>query len=131
MLEQVCLNLHNWFEKDIISGEFDIKDRALQLDIPDGQYFRIVGSIFNDGLHQAPAQLTDEMFKGEVWLLAIPQAVIELADEIQTWSEKYQTNAPYKSESFDGYSYSLAGSTDVITWQDVFRKRLNVWRKLC
>lgn len=102
----------------------------------DGQYFRICGSVFNDGLYQYPAKgMSDEIFDGEVWALAVPKAVVALSEEIAAWQDKNgaAADSPYKSESFGGYSYSKAEDTrtgESATWQSVFRSRLHQWRKL-
>lgn len=128
MLEQVLTHLHNWFEVETVKGTFDIVDGELPVAVNDWQFFRIQGSVFNDGLYQAPATLVDETFTGKVSLLAIPKAVIDLANEIEEWQESYEkADSPYQSESFGGYSYSKASAS---TWQDVFKSRLNAWRKL-
>ena len=138
MLEQVLMNIRNWFpvKGGIYSGTFTIEDGGIMLPfLADGQYFRICGSVFNDGLHQYNVlDLTDETFNGTIWALAIPKAVIELADEIQKWQEKNGEAASgiYQSESFGGYQYSKQTEPDggqVTVWS-VFRKRLNQWRKL-
>ena len=139
MLEQVLMNIRNWFpvEGGIHSGTFTIKDGGITLPfLADGQYFRICGSVFNDGLHRYPAtDLVDEEFSGAIWALAIPPAVIELADEIQKWQEKNGEAASgiYQSESFGGYSYSKATdsvSGGAVTWQSAFKKQLSAWRKI-
>ena len=138
MLEQVLMNIRNWFtvEGGIHSGTFSIKDGGITLPfLADGQYFRIIGSVFNDGLHQYPAaDLVDEKFSGAIWALAIPQAVIELAAEIEAWQKKNGEAASgiYQSESFGGYQYSKQTASDggQLTVWSVFRKRLNQWRKL-
>ena len=135
MLEEVLGSIHNWFEKDRLIGELHIVDGELALPhqfLQEGQYFRLVGSVFNDGLHRWPdAALTDEEFDGEAWALAVPSAVIELANEIDAWCEKNPESA-YTSESFGGYSYTKGSGADgmPMRWQDVFRRRLNQWRKL-
>ena len=74
-------------------------------------------------------------FTGSVWALAIPKAVIELADEIQKWQEKNgeASVSPYRSESFGGYSYSKstdAETGDAVTWQSSFKQQLSAWRKI-
>ena len=101
------------------------------------QYFRIVGSIFNDGVYKNDDELhlTDELFDGAVWLMAVPREIVDLAKEISDWNKKYgeAINTPYQSESFGGYSYSKAsggsnGSSP--SWQSVFSSRLNKWRKI-
>ena len=90
-------------------------------------------SVFNDGLHQYPvADLTDETFTGSVWALAVPKAVIELAEEIDAWQTKNGDPGPFTSESFGGYSYSKATNASgmAVGWQDVFKSRLNDWRRI-
>ena len=139
MLEKVLMNIRNWFTVDggIYSGTFTIKDGGIALPfLANGQYFRICGSVFNDGLHQYPEDdLVDETFNGTIWALAIPKAVIDLADEIQNWQEKNgeASVSPYQSESFGGYSYSKATDAETggaVTWQSAFKKQLSAWRKI-
>ena len=139
MLEQVLMNIRNWFtvEGGIHSGTFSIKDGGITLPfLVDGQYFRICGSVFNDGLHQYPAtDLVDEEFSGVIWALAIPPAVVDLADEIQKWQEKNGevASSPFSSESFGGYSYSKATDAETggaVTWQSAFKRQLSAWRKI-
>ena len=139
MLEQVLMHLKNWFlvPGGIHEGTYTIEDGGITLPfLANGQYFRICGSVFNDGLHQYPAEdLKTETFDGTVWALAIPQSVIELATEIEAWQKKNgdASVSPYQSESFGGYSYSKAtdsASGGAVTWQSAFRSRLNAWRKL-
>ena len=137
MLEQVLRHLNNWFLVDIHEGTFTVENGSIALPfLANGQYFRICGSVFNDGIHQYPASdLEAETFDGAVWALAVPQAVIELASEIEEWQKKNgdASVSPYQSESFGGYSYSKAtdsASGGSVTWQSAFRSRLNAWRKL-
>lgn len=139
MLEQVLMHLKNWFlvPGSIHEGTYTIEDGGIALPfLAIGQYFRICGSVFNDGLHQYPAgDLKTETFYGTVWALAVPQAVIDLALEIEAWQKKNgdASVSPYQSESFGGYSYSKAtdsASGGAVTWQTAFRSRLSAWRKL-
>lgn len=140
MLEQILIEIHNWFQRDIYSGTYTIQDGVIALPfLQDGQYFRIMGSVFNDGLHRYGPDmelLQDETFSGTVWSLAIPKSVVDLAAEIAAWKEKYGAviDSPYTSESFGGYSYSKASgagdSTGSGGWQAAFRARLNPYRKL-
>lgn len=138
MLEQVLRHLNNWFLVEIHEGTFTVENGSITLPfLLTNQYFRIVGSVFNDGLHQYPAtDLTDETFTGMVWALAVPKAVVVLAEDIAAWEEKNgeAVASPYQSESFGGYSYTKrsAGndSGTLNGWQDAFRGRLNDWRKL-
>lgn len=141
MLTEICQELRNWFDRDLPKwhGQFRIENRALVLDgLQDGQYFRIVGSVFNDGVHQYPANdLTDETFTGAVWAMAVPPAVIAVSREIEAWQAQYADvlKSPYTSESFGGYSYSkrnggYGSASDTPTWQSTFSNRLNRWRKI-
>ena len=141
MLEQVLMHLKNWFlvPGGIHEGTYTIEDGGITLPfLANGQYFRICGSVFNDGLHQYPAvDLTDETFTGSVWALAVPNAVVTLSIDIAAWEEKNgeAVLSPYTSESFGGYSYTKASGGNADTsaatgWQGAFRGRLNDWRKL-
>lgn len=142
MLEEVLRYLKNWFEVERWEGTVTITDEGVDLPfLEPNQYYRIAGSIFNDGLHkyQDPTdELVSETFTGSVWGLAIPTPVIKIAAEIAAWRDKYENSevasslSPYDSESFAGYSYTRAknGSGDSIGWQSVFRSRLNAWRKI-
>ena len=137
MFEELMSYLHNWFDRERIRGQFAIRYGELaRLDGPfeplPSQYYRIGGSVFNDGLHQHPDNtLADEQFSGEIWLLAVPQSFIELADEIATWRAAHP-DGEYQSESFGGYTYSRPTNADgtSVRWQDQFARELNHWRKL-
>lgn len=136
MLETVLQHLNNWFliPDGVHAGEFTVQGGQLTLPfLQNGQYFRVVGSVFNDGLHQYPvADLIDEAFTGSVWALAVPKAVETLAGEIDAWQTKNGDPGPFTAESFGGYSYSKATNASgmAVGWQDVFKSRLNDWRKL-
>ena len=141
MLEAVMDYIHNYFVKDIYRGTFTISGGELiNVNLQDGQYFKIVGSVFNDAVYKYPAlNLIDETFTGQVWAMAVPPTFIALCTEIEEWQEKYGelTMSPYSSESFGGYSYTKAswnGSNGQVTpgttWQSVFGNRLNHWRKI-
>ena len=112
MLEEVLRHLNNWFlmPDGIHEDTYKVEGGTLALPfLANSQYFRIIGSVFNDGLHQYPAtDLTDETFDGFVWALAVPKQVISLADEISAWQTKNSTAGPFVSESFGGYSYTRA-----------------------
>lgn len=140
MLEQVLRHIHNRFERECLSGTFEIFDGTLAVEgAQDGQYVWIEGSVFNDGLHEYPlSALVDETFDGRIWLLAIPAAVMDVAGKISDWCEanRDSMNSPYQSESFGGYSYTMrsdAGSGDGASlsgWQARFRNDLDPWRKM-
>lgn len=145
MLEQVFSEIHNWFRvQDDMDGihtsTYAIEYGGIELPfLRNGQYFRIVGSLFNDGLHRYGPDmplLEDETFTGAIWALAVPKAVVELAEEISVWQKQYGAvvDSPYTSESFGGYSYSKSSGTvadaGMSGWQDAFRLKLNPYRKL-
>lgn len=134
MLEELLRYLNNWFLVDRYGGTYTIEGGQLTLPfLTSGQYFRVFGSLFNDGLHQYPAaDLTDETFDGTIWALAVPKAVISLSEEISTWNKKNGAAGPYSSESFGGYSYTRATKSNgqAVGWQDVFAARLAPWKKL-
>lgn len=89
MLEELMRECRNWFKvpDGAYSGTFTIKDGSITLPfLVDGQYFRIIGSVFNDGVHQYGAGgLTDETFDGAVWALAVPAAFISLVEDVEAW----------------------------------------------
>lgn len=145
-LTSLCQEIRNWFCKDSDkhSGTYKIVDGAIALPfLQEGQYFRIKGSVFNDGVFKylgsgatSSPELVDESFDGEIWAMRVPQEVIALSVKIDEWLE---TNAkalasPYQSESWNGYSYSLksGGTTSglTVTWQSQFANELNRWRKV-
>ena len=139
MLEQILRHLKNYFVAEMYFDVYKIEKGSITLPfLFEGQYFRIIGSVFNDGIYQYPVStLTDEEFDGAIWALAIPPEVISLADEIKNWQEKYgeSANSPYQSESFGGYSYTAKsnnsmGGNKSFTWKDAFASRLNDWRKI-
>ena len=148
LMDEVCGYLHNFFVKKpdgVHRDNFVISNGAIDVDfLQENQYFRIKGSIFNDGVHKYPAtDLEDEEFIGEVWAMAVPQGVLAVLKDIQDWNAKYGgvnsvNYSPFVSESFNNYSYSKgsrsngngSSSGTPTTWQDVFGNRLVRWRRL-
>ena len=70
MLEDVLQELNNWFlcPDGVHLGHYQVEDGSISLPfLSPGQYFRILGSVYNDGLYQYPTpDLTDESFDGAV-----------------------------------------------------------------
>lgn len=137
MLSEILAYLRNYFVKTVHKGNFEIVGgniAPLDFLIPN-QYFRIVGSVLNDGVYcyGDTLELLDETFTGEIWALAIPPDLLKLADEITDFmaSDEAKPSA-YTAESFDGYSYTKATDSDGVgvSWQAVFAKRLRRWRKI-
>ena len=128
---EMCASLRNYFALDPISGEFTIKDSDITVPgLVRGQYFRIDGSVFNDGVHRYGeiSMNGDETFTGTITPMAVPPAFEAVAAEIEEWKQKNAEviNSPYQSESFGGYSHTKGTAS----WQGVFAKRLNRWRKI-
>ena len=79
MLTELCQEIRNWFVRsteDQHIGTFRITGGAIAAPfLVSGQYYRIIGSIFNDGIHQYGSEddgeLIDESWTGAVWALAI------------------------------------------------------------
>ena len=147
ILDEICDTIHNYFvvRGGVHRGTFEIVNGQLQCDfLKNDQYFRISGSVFNDGVWKyGYDELLTEKFDGEVWEMAVPMGLRSLLSEIETWNEKYGAAdsgnmSPYASESFNNYSYTKAtitradgsSGTAPMTWKEVFADRLNRWRKL-
>ena len=138
MLTEICAELRNWFvvPDGVHIGTYTISGGSIApLDfLQEGQYFRIVGSVFNDGVYQYPAtSLTDEVFEGAVWAMSLPPDLIALSAEIEEYNKSDAGKAsPFTSESFGGYAYTKATDANgaPIGWQKAFASRLNKWRKL-
>lgn len=142
-LTELCEYLNNYFWRTKRNVKLTISDGSFTADyLQSGQYFRIVGSVFNDGVYQYPvSDLKDETFSGSIWSMAVPQTVIDLASDISDWKEKFGSvnspaMSPYNSESFGNYSYSKStGSADsngnnANSWQSAFASRLAPYRRL-
>lgn len=142
MIGQVCAEVKNYFiqkDVDIHASNYTVTNGQIG-PVPflkDGQYYRIVGSMLNDGVYQHGVDdtaLSDEEFFGAVWAMRVPRDFVALCEEIQAWDVQNgeALSGPYSSESFGGYSYSKATGSDggAYTWRDQFRTRLNAYRRL-
>lgn len=146
MLTEICAEIRNYFtwSDDRHIGDFAIVDGQITPSIDfKTDYFRIVGSRRNDGVHIVGDALADEdTFHGAVWIMSIPADFLALVGEIEEWQRvnggaNSQAMSPFQSESFGGYSYSKAsgGSASNLgqtgpTWQSMYAKRLNLYRKM-
>ena len=144
-LTELCEYLNNYFWRNKRSGKITISGGTFTADyLQNGQYFRIIGSVFpeNNGVHKYPTKdLKDEEFVGAIWSMAVPQAVIDLANDIKIWQEKYGSAdsvamSPFNSESYGVYSYnkntgsSSSDSVNANSWQSVFSEILSPYRRL-
>ena len=144
MLTEICAEVKNYFSNDgdKVLGTFAVVDGAItpSVGIADDQYYRIVGSVYNDGVHrQGDVLVNEDKFSGAVWRMRVPQDFIDLAEEISKWQDKNGSAdsvamSPFTSESFGGYSYSKAKSNgdegSGVTWQSAFANRLDRYRKI-
>lgn len=151
MLSELCREINNYFcydFEDKIHGRFAVVDGKLTppVDLIDGQYFRVIGSIFNDGVHQfveADKMVDEPTFDGQLWKMRVPQEVLDLAERISEWRTKNEAAdspnmSPYQSESFGIYSYSKGGSGQsssgaggtAVSWQSQFASELNKYRRV-
>ena len=136
MLNEICAEIRNYFPTEKRYGNFTIKNGSISpVDfLQEGQYFRIVGSVFNDGVYQYPAKFEkDEVFEGAVWAMAVPPTLIALSAEINAYNETNGKPSAFTSESYpNGYSYTRATDANGVplNWQKAFASRLSKWRKL-
>ena len=127
MISKVMKHINNYFETDnFYIGEITITDNVISpsVDLLDGQYFRIVGSILNDGVYIKGDKLKNETFSGKIVGLAVPSEFISLTEEIKNYKP---VKSQYQSESFGGYSYNLK---DDASWETAFKNDLNDYRKI-
>lgn len=133
MLDVVCREIRNYFVKSVHKGRFTVENGTMQLPfLVEGQYFRVIGSVLNDGIYQYPAaSLQNETFSGKIVAMAVPPAFISLVDKIKEFNAKNDIS-PYTSESWGGYSYTKATDSNgqAVSWKTAFAKELNAWRKI-
>ena len=149
MIEEICDAINNDFTDPAtaLRGAFRVRDGRLDLaGVPDGQYVRVRGSAFNDGIRRCPlVGLTDETFEGEVLPMRPPKAFMKLVAEIEAWVERFGDAAvsPFAEEDYGRYRYKKAQSvrtaaggkasaweTRQPSWQSVYGDRLRRWRRL-
>ena len=139
MLEQICLEARNFFIAEQISGVFTVSSGVLSPlpeELDKGNYYRIIGSVYHDGVHERHAALCadyDETFSGRIWVMRVPPSFIALAGEIQKFRESDAAKpGAYASESFGGYTYTRATGKNggALTWQEAFRSDLNAYRRV-
>lgn len=154
MLQEVLEYIHNYFIQKPNPGKYTLSGGTISPlpSLLEGQRIWITGSVFNDGVYTYHASglcddddiqaagLQDETFAGTICALAVPPAVLALSEEISKWVDENSEamTSPFASESFNGYSYSLKSGSSTggdsagqISWQNIYGKRLDRWRKLC
>lgn len=142
MIGQVCAEVKNYFiqpDVDIHASNYTVTNGQIG-PVPflkDGQYYRIVGSVLNDGVYKHgtdDTDLADEEFFGAVWAMRVPRDFVDLCEEIQEWESKNgkALSGPYQSENIPNYSYELRQGDNggAWTWRNQFGSRLNAFRRL-
>jgi hypothetical protein len=142
-LTELCQDLRNWFDRARYIGNITLDAdggvfcNGVAIGLAEGQYFRVIGSVFADGVHVYPdTETTAESFTGVVWAMAVPPDFLSLVQEIEDWNTNARPKmlGPYSSEnlSSSGYSYQRQSAEDMAKadYKTVFGARLNKWRKL-
>lgn len=141
MLGQICAHIHNYFEDDpvtgkrlIYQGHYKIENGGVVLPfLTYGQYFRVFGSRFNDGVHlYGTDTLTDEEFDGVIWEMRPPKDFLDLVAEIEDWMAKYGDTMrnPYQSEDVIGVYRYTKTAAGLSTWQKAFEQQLKPYCRL-
>lgn len=143
MLEQVMDYCNNYFYKAKEVGKFSIVSGRLNNKgvFKSGQYIRIIGSDFNDGVYKIEsltdgkiniASLEDEIFEGAIVGLAVPKVFLNIVKDIEKFEASASaTMSPYASESFENYSYTRATKDGKpLSWVDLFGVKLSHYRKM-
>lgn len=146
-LTELCQEIRNWFDRARYIGRITLDAdgsvfcNGVSVGLLEGQYYRVIGSVFADGVHKYPdTETLAESFDGAVWAMAVPAPVINLAAEIAEWRARYEdvdseAMSPFTSETVGSHSYSkgaasVAGASNTANWQSAFAARLNAWRKI-
>ena len=142
-LTELCQDLRNWFDRARYIGHITLDAdggvfcNGVAIGLAEGQYFRVIGSVFADGVHVYPdTETAAENFTGAVWAMAVPPDFLSLVREIEDWNTNARPKmlGPYSSEnlSSSGYSYQRQSAEDMAKadYKTVFGARLNKWRKL-
>lgn len=141
-LDFYCADLKNYFitdfDKDLYFGEFVIANNIITLDfLETNQYFRIVGSKFNDGVYKYDNKLTlvDETFSGAIWAMSVPPDFLAAVKEAEDYLTAHPTGIEFQSESFGGYSYTRnqgGKSTSTGFWflPNTIAQKLNQYRRM-
>lgn len=93
----------------------------------DTRYWELVDEIEHN--------VQDEVFTGAICPLRIPKDFLMLAAEIETFQNNQSDTSNsglIKSESFAGYSYTMAtdANGNIAGWQSIYANRLNNYRKM-
>ena len=143
MTGAVMAQVRNYFEGDPIEGQISVTAEGMIMlpdDLPMCLYVAICGSAMHDGVWrvsggyifdgEATPELPAECFVGTVWPLYPPQAFLRICKDVAAF-EAERGLSPVVSESFGGYSYSLAtGQNGPMTWQERFSQKLRPYCRM-
>ena len=143
MLTEICAYLHNYFDYERHNGDIAIVGGVIfcngeEVTLESGQYFALFRNRIPLGVFdKVPA---DKTFEGAVWLLDIPEAVLNADKWAEEWTKvnggvDSAANSAFQSESFGGYSYNKGSNAAGKGGQSVFdnaqfSRMLNPFRKL-
>lgn len=132
---ELCAYTHNYFDRydDPTAGEFTFEPDTIPDGVVEGQYFLVCGSIFNDGVHKAGTdKLTAETFNGTVQPMRVPPAFVALAEKIDAYDKALPSGGVYVSQSFGGWSGTMATGSDGLPADGKarYRAEINQWRKM-
>lgn len=113
LMEDLMLYTKNYFYRWKEYGTYAINNSqiACRGQYKVGQYVRIIGSVFNDGVHEIHSvtnntitinNLRNEEFKGYICGLAVPKEFYDLVQDIKAYRLKHMPNLGMQSESFAG-----------------------------
>lgn len=121
MLTEICQYLKNYFDYKRCIGDIEISDGVItcngaEVELEDGQHFALFRDRFVLGVYKQGDEIADKTFKGAVWLMDIPDAVLNADKWATEWLAKNggadsENNSSFQSESFGGYSYSKGSNS--------------------
>lgn len=153
MLDEIMRDINNHFARDRATDElfgyesnkYEIIDDTIAVwnKYVVGQFIAIVGSVLNDGVYEitdcyngiivvSPLPVADEIFEGTIFSLRVPREFLELAKEIDAFSQSRDGQASnIISASFGIQSQSFGTDANGVRagWQTVFRQKLHKYRR--
>ena len=122
MLTEICQYLHNSFDYERHFGDISIVGHEVfcngePIEIESGQYFALFRDRFAIGVFKQGDTLKDRTFHGAVWLMDVPEAILQADAWAKTWMQKNggadsENNSAFQSESFGGYSYNKGSNSN-------------------
>lgn len=121
MLTEICAYLKNYFDYERHIGEITISEgvitcNGIEVVLEEGQYFALFRDRFPIGVFKQGDILKNKTFQGAVWLMDVPEGVLQADAWATTWLAKNggadsENNSSFQSESFGGYSYNKGSNS--------------------